>query len=48
VQQLFDALFEVTLVALVVAPVVCALLLVWPRGNTERRIARTGQMHARA
>ena len=48
VQQLFGALFVVSLVALIVAPVIGALLLVWPRQNADRRIVRTAQAHARA
>jgi hypothetical protein len=46
VQQLFETLFVVSLIALVAAPVVGALFLVWPRHAP--RPVRTSQVHARA
>jgi hypothetical protein len=48
VQQLFEALFVVTLVSLVVAPVVGGLLLAWPRRSVDRGAVRIDPVHARA
>jgi hypothetical protein len=47
VQQLFETLFVVSLIALVAAPVVGALFLVWPRRHAPRPV-RMSQVHARA
>jgi hypothetical protein len=44
-QQLFEALFVVSLVALVMAPIIGVLLLALPRSNTERAV-HTHQIHA--
>jgi hypothetical protein len=48
VQQLFEVLFLVSLIALVASPVVGALFLVWPRRNARLRPVQTSQVHARA
>ena len=47
VQQLFEALFVVSLIALVMAPIIGVLLLALPR-RTVGRTVRTGQIHAHA
>ena len=45
VQQLFEALFAISLIGLASAPVVGLLLLVLPRKKGGRRIVGTSKAH---
>lgn len=48
IEQLYEALFVVSLFGLLAAPVAGVVCLAWPRRAAARRRARTSEIQARA